>query len=84
MNISSVIVRARPEQSAAVRSQLSALPGVELHAVTSDGRMVATIEDTNTALAADTFIRLHDLKGVVSVVMVYQYSDDSPVEEAQA
>jgi nitrate reductase NapD len=84
MNISSVVVRTRPERAAAVRARLAELPGIEIHAATPEGRLVATIEDTTTALAADTFVRLHDVEGVLSVAMVYQYSDESPVEEAQA
>ena len=77
MNISSVVLRARPVALDAVRSALSILPGVEVHAATEDGRLVLTLEDAGTASAADTFVRLHDIPGVMSVSMIYQYSDES-------
>ena len=76
MNISSAVVRARPEKLERVQAQLRALPGVEVHAATGEGRIVVTVEDTDTGVAADTFIKLHDLEGVVSVSLVYQFSDD--------
>ena len=76
MNISSVVIRTRPEQLAGVRASLAALPGVELHTETPDGRLVVTVEDTNVATAADTYLRLHNIDGVLGASLVYQYSDD--------
>jgi len=84
MNISSAVVRARPEKLAQVQSRLEGMPGVEIHAATTDGKIVVTVEDNSAGAAADTFVRLHDIEGVVSVSLVYQYSDDgSQLEETQ-
>lgn len=84
MNISSAVVRARPEKLAQVQSCLKGMAGVEIHAATTDGKIVVTVEDDNAGAAADTFVRLHDIEGVVSVSLVYQYSDDgSQLEETQ-
>ena len=44
MNISSVLVNARPERIDEVRGGLLALDGVEIHAATEEGRMIVTIE----------------------------------------
>lgn len=82
MNISGIVLRTRPEHAGEVRATLAALPGVEVHAATSDGRLVLTLEDAGTASAADTFVRLHDIRGVMSVAMIYQYSDESGIQEA--
>lgn len=82
MNISGIVLRARPENAAEVRDSLAALPGVEVHAATGDGRLVLTLEDAGTASAADTFVKLHDIRGVMSVAMIYQYSDESGTQEA--
>lgn len=76
MNISSVVIRTRPEQLETVRGRVAALPGVEVHAATPEGRLVVTLEDTSVATAADTFIRLHNVDGVLGASLVYQYSDD--------
>jgi nitrate reductase NapD len=81
MNVSSVIIRTRPEFGASVGATLGAWPGVGVHAITADGRIVATLEDSSTGTAADMYVRLHDVVGVFSVSMVYQYSDESKDEE---
>jgi nitrate reductase NapD len=82
MNISGIVLRTRPEHAEEVRATLAALPGVEVHAATGDGRLVLTLEDAGTASAADTFVQLHDIRGVMSVAMIYQYSDESGTQEA--
>jgi nitrate reductase NapD len=82
MNISGIVLRTRPEHSGEVQATLAALPGVEVHAATGDGRLVLTLEDAGTASAADTFVRLHDIRGVMSVAMIYQYSDEPGTQEA--
>jgi nitrate reductase NapD len=77
MNISSAVLRARHGALDEVRRSLAALPGVEVHAVTDDGRLVLTLEDAGTGGAADTFVKLHDIRGVMSVAMIYQYSESN-------
>ena len=77
MNISSVVLRARHGALDEVRRSLAALPGVEVHAATEDGRLVITLEDAGTDTAADTFVKLHDIPGVMSVAMIYQYSEST-------
>jgi nitrate reductase NapD len=47
---------------------------VEIHAKTPEGKLVVTIEDDDTNSAADSYVALHNVPGVVSVAMVYQYS----------
>jgi periplasmic nitrate reductase NapD len=76
MNISGVLVHAKPEQIAQLEKQLTKIPGLEVHAVTENGRMVVTIEQDNDKLIADTILNLHNYEGVLSAAMVYQYGDD--------
>ena len=82
MNISSVVLRAHPASLGDVKRSLEAMPGVELHAATADGRLVITLEDAGTASAADTFVKLHDIGGVMSVAMIYQYSEEPAPQES--
>lgn len=82
MNISSVVLRARPEELEGVRRAVAALPCVEVHAATRDGRLVLTLEDQAGASAADSFLKLHDIRGVMSVALIYQYSDESGTQES--
>ncbi|RKZ88638.1 MAG: glutamate synthase [Candidatus Parabeggiatoa sp. nov. 1] len=76
MNISGVLVHARPEQVAQVEKQLTEIPGVEVHAVTENGRLVVTVEQDNDKMIADTVLNIHNCEGVLSAAMVYQYGDD--------
>jgi nitrate reductase NapD len=75
MNISSVVIQSHPERVAEVQAALLAIPGVEIHAVTEAFRIAATLEDTSTSRAADTYVALHDLPGVLTVTLIYQYDD---------
>lgn len=79
MNISSVIVRAQPDQQAAVRDRLLAIPGVELQAEDDDGRMVVTVEDGEGWSTQDSLLQVHMVEGAMSASLVYQFSDDVPV-----
>ena len=76
MDSSSAVVHAMPCSQDEVRAELEALPGVEIHAETPDGRFIVTVEDTHGGSAADTVMRLHSLRGVLAATMVYQYSDE--------
>jgi len=86
MNISSVVVQARPERLAEVRASLAALPGVEVHGESPEGKLVLTLEDDasdSTRSAADRYVALNNIPGVLSAAMIYQFSDEiSETEEA--
>ncbi len=75
MNISGVLVHVNPEKLDKASEQLLTIPGVEIHATTDDGRLIVTIEDDNNMIV-DTVINLHQFDGIISAVMVYQYSNN--------
>lgn len=79
MTISSIILQAWPNKLPAIKQSLYAFSGVELHAETPDGRLIVTIEDTPDMLAADCYIELTRLDGVLSAAVVYEYSGDTTV-----
>jgi nitrate reductase NapD len=81
MNISSAIVYARPAHSHAMRVQLAAMPGVEVHAVTEDGKLVVSIESDNDGSAVDTYKAIELLDGVLSVAMIFQQTESNPEQE---
>ena len=76
MNISGVIVRARPERLHEVSARLQALEGVEIQVTADDGRMVVTIEEPTDRDLADTLLRMQDLPGVLAASMVYHQFED--------
>ncbi|MGR0481536.1 MAG: chaperone NapD [Candidatus Electronema sp. V4] len=76
MNISGIVVHSRPENMEALRGQIAALAGVEIHAAQEDGRMVITVEDTTDAAPADTIMKVQLLPGVLAATMIYNYCDE--------
>ena len=61
MNICSVIVHARPEQTAAVQSRLAGLPGVEVQGGDESGKFIVTVEDADGVSAADTMMSFNSV-----------------------
>lgn len=81
MDISSVIVGARPEGAQQVKLLLEALDGVEVHTVADDGRMIVTIESPNEQDTVRTYEVISQQPGVLSVAMVYHQVESNPDEE---
>ena len=77
MNISGVIVHARPDQVGAVRGRLIDIAGVEVHAATDDGRLIVTVEEANDRQLADPVLSLQQVPGVLAASMVYHEYDAS-------
>ncbi len=85
MNISGAILYIAPARLEEACAALLQMPGVEIHARTPEGKVVVTLEDDDTNLAADSYVALHGIPGVASVAMVYQYSgNESDNEEVEA
>ncbi len=77
MNISSAIVNSRPGALGAVRGEIEALAGVEIHAA-DDNRLIVTIEADDNRATADIFESLGRIAGVLSVSMVYHQVEADP------
>lgn len=83
MNISSAIVHIAPARLEEARAQLLAMPGVEIHAQGTEGKLIVVLEDDDIEAAAEKYVALHGIPGVASVAMVYQYSDDEAAEAGE-
>ena len=78
MNISSAIVHARSgaaDSLQSLRTRLTALRGVQIHAVSDEGKIVVTLEAESDAETVDLFERIRQLDGVMSAAMVYHQFD---------
>lgn len=78
MNLAGVVVRTRPASIEAVQQCIGLLEGVEVHAVSPDGRLVVTVEGDDRSKVADMIYLLDRLEGVLSASMVYENSDYDP------
>ena len=82
-NISGVLVHARLDRLDQVREELSRLSGVEVHGQSEEGRLVVTVEDTDSQRSADTVTGFENIDGVLSAALVYQHTDtNEPAEES--
>ena len=81
MNISSAVIYAKPQGIEVLRTELTALAGVEIHAQTDDGKLVVSIESDNDRTAVDTYQAIERLQGVISVAMIYQQTESNPEQE---
>lgn len=81
MNISGVLVHARPERVDAVARALADLASVEVHATAPNGRLVVTIEEPD-GVVGKTILQIERLPDVLAAALVYQRSEpDSHLEE---
>lgn len=80
-NICSLVVHTRPENLAAVRTDLGTLPGVEVHGGSEEGKLIVTVEDTGENMAADTMAKINYVDGVINAVLIYHYGGDENLDE---
>lgn len=78
MNLSSVIVIPHPEHIEAVRQRVQELPGVELHAVSPEGKMIVTVEADDDKATVQTYELISQLEGVLSASMVFHQQETEP------
>ncbi len=81
MNISSAIVHALPGDIAVVQAAIAALSGVEVHAVSPEGKMIVTIETEDDASNVARFEEIGRLQGVLSTAMVFHQTESEPEVE---
>lgn len=85
MNISGVLVRARPDRYAEVLAALAGIAGAAIHQTDADsGSIVVTLEDGAGYSVEHSLLQLHLVDGIADASLVYQYSDDSLSKEALA
>ncbi len=81
-HISSLIVAAHPAAGDALKAALTAMPGVQIHAVAADGRLIVTLETESDQATVQLFETIHQLPDVLSAAMVYHQYETDPDEEA--
>ncbi|MBI5163548.1 MAG: chaperone NapD [Magnetospirillum sp.] len=74
-NICGVLVHAKPAELKRVSAALVALPGVEIHQSTAEGKLVVTVEDADGVWAGATISQFNEIEGVLSVALVYHHFD---------
>jgi nitrate reductase NapD len=81
LHISSILVHADPPGVACVRGLIDAMPGLETHAATDDGRLVVTIEAPSEDASISLIDNVRTLPGVLAVAMVFHQFEPDPDQE---
>ena len=84
MNGIGVLVHALPEQVADVAAALAAMPGVDVHAVGDDGRLVVTATDLADRFASDSLMAMNHVPGVLTTSLVYHACEPDLGAEPEA
>ncbi|MCE1237193.1 MAG: chaperone NapD [Hyphomicrobiales bacterium] len=83
MNVIGVLVHAMPESVEQVEAALAAMPGVDVHSATADGRLVVTATDAGAHLASESLMSMSLVNGVIGASLVY-HACESDEEAAVA
>lgn len=78
MNISSLIVIPHPDRVASVQALLREVDGVEIHAVSPEGKIIVTVETADDRATTHTYEYIGQLDGVLSASMVYHQKESDP------
>ncbi|MAF83163.1 MAG: chaperone NapD [Gammaproteobacteria bacterium] len=83
LHVSGVLINADPECLNSVQAQLESTPGVEIHTVTPEGRLVTVIEQSTDDELVNTFTNIQNTAGVLSASLVYHYSENENAAEQE-
>lgn len=72
VNICGCLVHSVPEMTDNVIAAINEIEGGEVHAH-EDGRIVVTVEDTETQNASDQIMDMHQIPGVLTVTLTYHH-----------
>lgn len=76
MSIASLVLQTRPEDADRLCAAACEFDGVEVHAVSDDGKLVVTVDRPADAETGAVIQSLHDLDGVLSASLIYAHFDD--------
>lgn len=71
LHIASLAVHARPERLEAVRAQLDAVPGVEVHGTSPVGKLVVVVEAAADGGVLERLDAIRAVPGVLSAHLVF-------------
>ncbi|WP_371227302.1 chaperone NapD [Roseovarius sp. 2305UL8-3] len=81
LNICGCLVHAMPERAEDIITAINAAEGSEVHAH-EDGRIVITVEDTETRRASEQIMELHQIPGVLTISLTYHHFEEAETPDA--
>ncbi|MGE5384857.1 MAG: chaperone NapD [Betaproteobacteria bacterium] len=84
MKIASLVLKFLPEHGPAIQDAISEIPGASVEVDSGDGRMIVLVEDGEGYSTADSILNVHQVPGVMSITLAYEYSDEEVLEAMEA
>ncbi len=81
LNICGCLVHAMPDRAEDIIAAINATEGSEVHAH-EDGRIVITVEDTDTRRASEQIMELHQIPGVLTISLTYHHFEEAETPDA--
>jgi periplasmic nitrate reductase NapD len=72
-HISSLVVHAMPDTLDHVSAELTALPGIEIHAQDPSGKLILTLETDHEAVIVEHINAIYGIRGVLSAALVFHH-----------
>jgi len=76
VSICGVMVQILPEKMAEIEPRMLAIPGLEIHGISDNGKVVVTVESGSYKETGNRISELQKLKGVLSASMIYQHTEE--------
>ncbi len=83
LNICGCLVHALPEKADSVIKAINATEGGEVHAH-ENGKIVVTVEDTETQRASEQIMDMHQIPGVITVTLTYHHFETPESDKTAA
>ena len=75
MTLTSLLIHVQPQRTAEVCAQLEQLTGVEVHAITAEGRLIVTVERNDDQEMERALEHVGAIPGVEATAVVYHHSE---------
>jgi len=75
IEICGVLISVKPNFSQEVESQLLAMPGVDVHLVTPEHRLIVTVERVGEASLSDSLSAFNAIPNVLSANLIYEHAE---------
>jgi periplasmic nitrate reductase NapD len=79
-HISSLLVHARPDRTAAIDAAISGIAGAEIHGVSPEGKLIVTLETDGTGPISDALSAISSMDGVLAATLVFHYFDTDSID----
>ena len=76
IHVAGIVVYVHPQRLQATKDAIAALPSLEVHGASPNGKLVVTIETGAAAETLSAIETVQKIDGVLSAVVVYQHSEE--------